>query len=74
MAKDTQYQLHLKGYVGGYDFDADYVDYIFAKNAGKEVNVLIDSQKLISNNKSDVDYFFETLPKQNTSLTSSHNK
>lgn len=39
----TQYQLHLKGYVGGYDFDADYVDYILAKNAGKEVHVLIDS-------------------------------
>ena len=43
MAKNTQYQLHLKGYVGGYDFDADYVDYILSKNAGKEVNVLIDS-------------------------------
>ena len=43
MATDTHYHLHLKGYVGGYDFDADYVDYILAKNAGKEVNVLIDS-------------------------------
>ena len=43
MAKDIQYQLHLKGYVGGYDFDADYVDYILAKNTGKEVHVLIDS-------------------------------
>lgn len=39
----TQYHLHLKGFVGGYDFDADYVDYILAKNTGKEVNVLIDS-------------------------------
>jgi ATP-dependent protease ClpP protease subunit/DNA-binding protein H-NS len=38
-----QYQLHLKGYVGGYDFDRDYVDYILGKNAGKPVNVLIDS-------------------------------
>lgn len=38
----TQYQLHLKGYVGGYDFDAD-VDYILAKNTGMEVHVLIDS-------------------------------
>ncbi len=37
------YQLHLKGFVGGYDFDADYVDYILSKNAGKEVHVLIDS-------------------------------
>ena len=43
MAQDTKYHLHLKGYVGGYDFDADYVDYILAKNSGKEVHVLIDS-------------------------------
>jgi len=41
--KNTNYQLHLKGFVGGYDFDADYVDYILAKNSGKEVHVLIDS-------------------------------
>ncbi len=40
---NTTYQLHLKGFVGGYDFDADYVDYILAKNNGKEVHVLIDS-------------------------------
>ena len=40
---NTTYQLHLKGFVGGYDFDADYVDYILAKNSGKEVHVLIDS-------------------------------
>ena len=39
----TKYHLHLKGFVGGYDFDSDYVDYILAKNEGKEVNVLIDS-------------------------------
>lgn len=39
----TNYQLHLKGFVGGYDFDADYVDYILGKNTGKEVHVLIDS-------------------------------
>ena len=42
MAKQN-YSLHLKGYVGGWDFDADYVDYILAKNADKEVHVLIDS-------------------------------
>ena len=42
MAKQN-YNLHLKGYVGGWDFDADYVDYILAKNADKEVHVLIDS-------------------------------
>ena len=23
----TNYHLHLKGFVGGYDFDAGYVDY-----------------------------------------------
>lgn len=40
---NTKYHLHLKGFVGGYDFDSDYVDYILAKNEGKEVNVLIDS-------------------------------
>ena len=44
MAKsNTQYHLHLKGYVGGYDFDSDYVDYILAKYPDDEVNVLIDS-------------------------------
>ena len=26
------YHLHLRGFVGGYDFDADYVDYILNKN------------------------------------------
>ncbi len=39
----TKYQLHLKGFVGGPDFDRDYVDYVLAKNEGKQVNVLIDS-------------------------------
>lgn len=43
MKAKTTYQLHLKGFVGGYDFDADYVDYVLSKNEGKEVNVLIDS-------------------------------
>ena len=43
MAQNTTYQLHLKGFVGGYDFDADYVDYILSKHSGKEVCVLIDS-------------------------------
>lgn len=42
MAK-KKYNLHLKGYVGGWDFDRDYVDYILGKNDGQEVNVLIDS-------------------------------
>lgn len=42
MAK-KKYNLHLKGFVGGWDFDSDYVDYVLEKNDGKEVNVLIDS-------------------------------
>lgn len=39
----TTYNLHLKGFVGGTDFDRNYVDYILGKHAGKPVNVLIDS-------------------------------
>ncbi len=39
----TQYNLHLKGFVGGADFDSNYVDYVLKQNAGKKVNVLIDS-------------------------------
>ena len=39
----TQYQLHLKGFVGGYDFDRNYVDYVLTRYEGKPVNVLIDS-------------------------------
>ena len=42
MAKTT-YNLHLKGFVGGWDFDSDYVDFVLNKNADKEVAVLIDS-------------------------------
>ena len=39
----TTYNISLKGYVGGYDFDRSTVDSTLAKNEGKEVNVLIDS-------------------------------
>ena len=42
MAKPN-YHLHLKGFVGGWDFDSDYVDYILNKYKGEHVNVLIDS-------------------------------
>ena len=42
MARQT-YNLHLKGYVGGWDFDADYVDFVLGKNADSDVHVLIDS-------------------------------
>ena len=39
----TNYQLNLKGYVGGWDFDRGYVDYVLAQNKDKHVDVLIDS-------------------------------
>lgn len=39
----TAYNISLKGYVGGYDFDRSTVDRELAKNDGKQVNVLIDS-------------------------------
>lgn len=42
MAK-IKYDLHLKGYVGGWNFDADYIDWVLEKNKDKEVNILIDS-------------------------------
>ena len=32
MAKNNKYQLHLKGYVGSWDFDSDYVDYVLSNN------------------------------------------
>ena len=39
----TAYNISLKGYVGGADFDRTTVDRELAKNNGKQVNVLIDS-------------------------------
>ena len=39
----TTYNISLKGYVGGYDFDRSTVDKTLAKFEGKQVNVLIDS-------------------------------
>lgn len=41
MAKN--YDLFLRGYVGGADFDAGYVDYILDKYSDRQVSVLIDS-------------------------------
>lgn len=41
MAKN--YDLYLRGYVGGYDFDSSYVDYILDKFSDRQVSVLIDS-------------------------------
>lgn len=42
MAKKN-FDLKLKGYVGGWNFDADYVEYILNKCKDKEVNICIDS-------------------------------
>lgn len=42
MPKD--YNLFLKGVVGGYDFDSNFVDYILGRMKGKPVAVLIDSR------------------------------
>lgn len=39
----TAYNISLKGYVGGSDFDRKTVDTTLAANEGKRVNVLIDS-------------------------------
>ena len=39
----TAYNITLKGYVGGSDFDRKTVDSTLAANEGKAVNVLIDS-------------------------------
>lgn len=39
----TAYNITLKGYVGGEDFDRSKVDRTLADNDGKLVNVLIDS-------------------------------
>ena len=39
----TTYNISLKGYVGGYDFDRPTIDKTLAKYEGKEVTVLIDS-------------------------------
>lgn len=38
-----EYNLYLKGYVGGYDFDSGYVDYVLDKHKDEEVSVLINS-------------------------------
>ena len=39
----TAYNIQLKGYVGGADFDRNTVDSMLANQSGKRVNVLIDS-------------------------------
>ena len=37
------YHLHLRGFVGGYDFDSRHVQNVLEANKGKRVDVLIDS-------------------------------
>ena len=37
------YHLHLRGFVGGYDFDSRHVQNVLDANKGKRVDVLIDS-------------------------------
>jgi len=37
------YHLHLRGFVGGYDFDSRHVQNVLNANKGKQVDVLIDS-------------------------------
>lgn len=37
------YHLHLRGYVGGWNFDSEYTSYILDKHKDREVNVLINS-------------------------------
>lgn len=39
----TNYNIQLTGYVGGYDFNRGSVTSVLEQNAGKPVNVLIDS-------------------------------
>lgn len=43
MAKRKSYHLYLKGYVGGWNFDSNYVDYILDKFKDEDVHVLINS-------------------------------
>ena len=40
---NKKYDLRLKGFVGDWNFDADYVDYILDKFSDRPVDVLIDS-------------------------------
>ena len=40
---NATYNLHLKGFVGGTDFDCNYVDFVLAQNSEQSVSVMIDS-------------------------------
>lgn len=43
MAKDKKYHIHLRGTVGYWRFDAEYVEYVLSKYPNEQVNVLINS-------------------------------
>lgn len=43
MAKDKKYHIHLRGTVGYWRFDAEYVEYMLEKYKNEQVNVLINS-------------------------------
>lgn len=38
-----KYHLHLRGHVGGWEFNADFVEYVLKKHENEQVNVLINS-------------------------------
>ncbi len=40
---NATYNLYLKGFVGGADFDRNYVDFVLSQNSEQSVSVLIDS-------------------------------
>ena len=43
MAKEKKYHIHLRGTVGYWRFDAEYVEYVLSKYPNEQVNVLINS-------------------------------
>lgn len=43
MAKDNKYHIHLRGTVGYWRFDAEYVEYMLNKYKNEQVDVLINS-------------------------------
>ncbi|MDE6393364.1 MAG: hypothetical protein K2L59_08875 [Muribaculaceae bacterium] len=67
----TSYQISLKGYVGGYDFDRATVDKELAKNEGKQVNVLIDS---LCGSLATGDWYIVTSPSSTKSLCFAKNR
>ena len=44
----TNYQLHLRGFVGGEDFNTRYVDFILSENEGKEGKITLTNSQFDS--------------------------